>query len=266
MPTALPSPARRTAPLRRFELRPNERVLLADGAPVTLGARAFDLLVALATRPGTLITKDELLAAVWEGLVVEENNLQVQVSTLRKILGQSALATIPGRGYRFTLAVTRGDGAAAEAAMDDRALAALGPDETQAPKARTNLPSRLPLLYGRSDDLAAIVALLREHQVVTITGAGGIGKTRVAQAVAKKLVAEPTIRWNLVGRARTARRWRSSLRRRTSDRGAPGRRAVHARQAQLAGARALIVLDNCDHPRDGAHRHRCCRRRECAFW
>src|SRR6478672_5983221 len=89
----------------RFELRPGDRVLLADGAPVAMGARAFDLLVALVDRPGTLITKDELLATVWPGLVVEENNLQVQVSTLRKILGHSALVTIPGRGYRFNIRV-----------------------------------------------------------------------------------------------------------------------------------------------------------------
>ncbi|MGH7684018.1 MAG: winged helix-turn-helix domain-containing protein, partial [Vulcanimicrobiaceae bacterium] len=65
----------------QFELLVGERVLLADGAPVTMGARAFDLLVALAYRPGTLVTKEELLATVWPGLVVEENNLQVQVST-----------------------------------------------------------------------------------------------------------------------------------------------------------------------------------------
>src|SRR5262245_36970727 len=69
----------------RFELRPGQRALLVDGAPVALGARAFDLLVALTDRPGTLMTKDDLLATVWAGLVVEENNLQVQVSTLRKI-------------------------------------------------------------------------------------------------------------------------------------------------------------------------------------
>src|SRR5207249_3633291 len=93
----------------RFEPRPGERMLLADGAPIAIGARAFDLLVALVNRPGALLTKDELLATVWPGLVVEENNLQVQVSTLRKILGQNALATIPGRGYRFTLAVAKSD-------------------------------------------------------------------------------------------------------------------------------------------------------------
>src|SRR6476660_1640460 len=92
-----------SAPRRfgRFELRPGERILLADDAPITIGARAFDLLLALTDHPGTLLGKDHLLSVVWPGLVVEENNLQVQVSTLRKILGPNAVATIPGRGYRF---------------------------------------------------------------------------------------------------------------------------------------------------------------------
>src|SRR5713226_1876017 len=89
-----------------FELQPNERRLLAGGEPVVLGPRAFDLLIALVERPGQLVTKEELLDCVWPNLVVEENNLQVQVSALRKILGQEAIATIPGRGYRFTLTLT----------------------------------------------------------------------------------------------------------------------------------------------------------------
>src|ERR1700704_4842946 len=89
-----------------FELQPNERRLLAGGEPVVLGPRAFDLLVALVERPGQLVTKEELLDCVWPKLVVEENNLQVQVSALRKILGQEAIATIPGRGYRFTVTLT----------------------------------------------------------------------------------------------------------------------------------------------------------------
>src|SRR6267143_1298370 len=73
-----------------FELQPNERRLLAGGEPVVLGPRAFDLLVALVERPGQLVTKEELLDCVWPNLVVEENNLQVQVSALRKILVQEA--------------------------------------------------------------------------------------------------------------------------------------------------------------------------------
>jgi len=182
-----PSPSRRFG---RFELRPSEHVLLADGAPVAIGARAFDLMVAFVDRPGTLITKDELLATVWPGVVVEENNLQVQVSTLRKILGQSALSTIPGRGYRFNLAVSRTGTDVPAAPTDNRAPAADTSDEGRASTARTNLPRRLSMLYGRTEDVAAIVALLREHPVVTITGSGGIGKTRVAQAVAKLIMTE----------------------------------------------------------------------------
>lgn len=86
-----------------FELNSATRQLLKEGKPVSLGARAFDVLLALVERRERLVTKDELLSVAWPGLVVEENNLQVQISTLRKVLGQDAIATIPARGYRFAL-------------------------------------------------------------------------------------------------------------------------------------------------------------------
>jgi len=85
----------------RFSLVPAERRLLADGEPQSIGPRAFDVLIALVRRAGQLVTKSELLDQVWPGLVVEENNLQVQVSALRKILGPDAIATVAGKGYRF---------------------------------------------------------------------------------------------------------------------------------------------------------------------
>jgi TolB-like protein/Flp pilus assembly protein TadD len=85
-----------------FVLRTRERQLLADGKPVTLGARAFDVLCALVERAGELVSKTELFELVWPGLIVEENNLQVHISTLRKLLGPELIATVPGRGYRFT--------------------------------------------------------------------------------------------------------------------------------------------------------------------
>jgi DNA-binding winged helix-turn-helix (wHTH) protein len=87
----------------RCEVRPAERQLLVDGQPVQIGARAFDLLLALIERRDRVVGKNELLDVVWPGLVVEENNLQVQVGALRKFLGQNAIATVPGRGYRITL-------------------------------------------------------------------------------------------------------------------------------------------------------------------
>jgi TolB-like protein/Flp pilus assembly protein TadD len=95
----------------RFELRPATRQFLIDGRPTPLGERAFDVLLALIERRERLVTKDELLAVAWPGLVVEENNLQVQVSALRKVLGDAAIATVTRRGYRFTPPVTVVDGA-----------------------------------------------------------------------------------------------------------------------------------------------------------
>src|SRR6267378_6698968 len=88
-----------------FELQPEARQLLVNGVPAKLGARAFDVLLALIDRRDRVVGKDELLDLVWPGLVVEENNLQVQISALRKLLGPHAVATIPGRGYQFTVSL-----------------------------------------------------------------------------------------------------------------------------------------------------------------
>jgi len=100
----------------RFEIRFDERQLCADGQAVPLGSRAFDLLAALVERRERLVAKSELLEVVWPGLIVEENNLQVQVSALRKILGPRVIATIPGLGYRFTATLEAPRDATAQAA------------------------------------------------------------------------------------------------------------------------------------------------------
>jgi len=80
--------------------------------PVAIGSRALDVLGVLIERKGDLVSKDEIMQAVWPGTVVEENNLTVQISSLRRILDRdrargSCIQTVPGRGYRFTAAVTR---------------------------------------------------------------------------------------------------------------------------------------------------------------
>jgi TolB-like protein/tetratricopeptide (TPR) repeat protein len=89
------------------EVRPDERRLLMQGKPVALGARAFDLLLALIDQRERVVSKEELLECVWPGVEVEENNLTVQVSALRKVLGAGAISTVTGRGYRFTLALEK---------------------------------------------------------------------------------------------------------------------------------------------------------------
>jgi TolB-like protein len=114
-----------------IEVRPAERRVLAHGQPVALGARAFDLLLALIEHHDRVIGKDELIARVWPGVVVEENNLTVQISSLRKVLGNAAITTVAGRGYRFTLPLLNAETArvaanpAAAAASHDLPLLAV---------------------------------------------------------------------------------------------------------------------------------------------
>jgi DNA-binding winged helix-turn-helix (wHTH) protein len=93
-----------------FRMLLRQRQLLADGVPVELGTRAFDLLMALLEADGSLVTKEELTSRVWPGIVVSEENLKVQMCALRKALGadRDVIRTEFGRGYRFT-AVLRTD-------------------------------------------------------------------------------------------------------------------------------------------------------------
>src|ERR1700736_261982 len=101
-----------------FHLLAGRRELRFNGAHVAIGSRTFDLLLALVRRRGQLATKDDLMAEVWSGRVVEENNLQAQISALRKVLAREAigadcLQTVPGRGYRFLSEVEYGHPAGA---------------------------------------------------------------------------------------------------------------------------------------------------------
>jgi len=168
--TASPSELR----FDRFRLDPVRRLLWVDGEPSKLGARAIDVLIALAQRRTRVVGKDELFDLVWPGLVVEENNLQQHVSALRKLLGAQAISTVPGRGYQFI------------AAVEDDAAQPL-PAADAAPRPRDNLPAVLPPLLGRTADVAEVRARLAAATPVTIVGPGGIGKTRLALAVAQML-------------------------------------------------------------------------------
>jgi adenylate cyclase len=78
-----------------------ERRITVAGQPVAVGGRAFDLLVALIERRSRVVAKEELLDVVWPGVVVEEANIQVQISALRKFIGSHAISTVAGHGYRF---------------------------------------------------------------------------------------------------------------------------------------------------------------------
>jgi DNA-binding winged helix-turn-helix (wHTH) protein len=91
----------------RFRVLLRQRLLLADGVPIELGTRAFELLLALLEANGSLVTKNELLGRVWPDVVVSEHSVKVQIAALRRALGEDRayIRTEFGRGYRFTAAV-----------------------------------------------------------------------------------------------------------------------------------------------------------------
>ena len=158
-----------------FELQPGNRRLLKDGTAISLRPRAFDLLVALVDRAGHLVTKDDLLERVWPKTVVEEAALHVQVSALRKVVGSEAITTVSGRGYQFTLPVTKADADA-------------DGETNRTPRPKHNLPYYLTTFVGREQEIAQLEALVTANRLVTLTGAGGAGKTRLAIEVAGRLV------------------------------------------------------------------------------
>jgi len=227
------------------ELHPEQRVLRVGGRDCQVGARAFDLLLALVERRDRVVPKGELLDLVWPAVIVEENNLQVHISSLRKLLGAQAIATVPGRGYRFVAPLhdktTAVEPAAAASPRPETDAAARPP--------KTNLPAHPPALLGRADEAALLAGLLASHRLVTVVGAGGIGKSRLAQAVA----AADLERWRhgvwwieLAGLAdpdllphAVAQPLGLSVE--------PGEAGLRALVDTLAPRQMLLVLDNCEH-------------------
>src|SRR6516162_8925294 len=135
----------------RFRLLPYRRELRADGVAVELGGRAFDILMVLIEARGGLVTKDEIMARVWPDTVVEENNLVVQISGLRRVLGEDRdfIRTVPGRGYRFI-------GEIRSPVADPGGEAELEPGVARDASTSTlsnNLPTPVPSLLGRDTEL-----------------------------------------------------------------------------------------------------------------
>ena len=133
-----------------FRVLPERRTLLAGEQPIKVGARAFDFLVTFVESPEQMLTKSELIEAAWPRLVVEENNLNVQIVSLRKVLGHAAIVTIPGRGYRFTMPFTvegdlRQESKATEAHIEERPSDEAGARRTPCrPGAHALWPCRRP--------------------------------------------------------------------------------------------------------------------------
>jgi predicted ATPase/DNA-binding winged helix-turn-helix (wHTH) protein len=170
----------------RFRVSPHRRELLADGRPVKLGGRALDLLMALIDARGVVVTKNVLMARVWPDRIVEQNSLQSQISALRAALGaeRDLIRTVSGRGYQFSGEVRTVTDLPHSQAVAGSAM------PVRAPPHPTNLPAPVSELIGRDTEVEKILGLTAVHRLVTLTGAGGIGKTRLGLEVARRLLPE----------------------------------------------------------------------------
>jgi predicted ATPase/DNA-binding winged helix-turn-helix (wHTH) protein len=245
----MPTPPEPAAPLPasvcfgRFELRPREGRLLDGGVPVPLGGRAFDLLIALVERAGELVSRNELIERVWPGRIVEENNLSVQVNAVRKAIGGEWLKTVPGRGYRLA---TEPSPAPMAAATQPGVQAAA--TQADAPAEPRHLPIQQPVLIGRGEELAALATLIDQHRLVTVCGAGGIGKTRLAQTLLHLRASAYAhgVAWVELGHLGDSAALPAAVAVALGLRPAPGEPLAALAHA-AAPLRMLVALDNAEH-------------------
>jgi predicted ATPase/DNA-binding winged helix-turn-helix (wHTH) protein len=175
--SAVPGHDRDTVTFGPFLLR--TRVLEKGGVGVKLGSRATDILRVLVNHAGEVVSKNDILAFAWPGLIVEEISLRVHIAELRKALGDGKdgaryITNVPSRGYCFVAPVQR-------ASSKSETVPKPG---SPAATPLAFLPSRLERMVGREDVLKEVSERLLSDRFVTLRGPGGIGKTTVAVAVA----------------------------------------------------------------------------------
>ncbi len=148
-----------------------------------LGARALDILIALVSQANHVVSKRDLLARVWPDVTVEESSLRFHVASLRKALGEGEggaryITTLAGKGYCFVAHVSR---------SNDRGSAIAG---AATRFVHENLPGRLIRMIGRDEDVLKVSADIMAERLVTIVGAGGVGKTTLAVEIGHRLIEE----------------------------------------------------------------------------
>lgn len=238
-----------------FRLHPGKRILWKDGAVVTLGSRAFDMLVAMVERDRKVLTPAELMAIAWPGLIVEDSNVRVQLAKLRRTLGCGRdgaryIANVAGRGYCFVAPVTRIE-SVEDLSSTTHEPAALESSHSisvpQAPGSRSTFPLPLDGAIGREACAAELAQIVMESRLTTVVGAAGAGKTTLATLVAPTIDAFDGsmffVDLSVVERAEMVAEALAYAVGYMPSGGDPLQGLLEV----LSARKTLIVLDNCEH-------------------
>jgi predicted ATPase/DNA-binding winged helix-turn-helix (wHTH) protein len=222
-----------------FELAPVARSLWRRGEPVKLGSRAFDILIALASRPGQIVSKDDLTKLVWRGAFVDETALRVGISAVRKALGPDGdryITTVPGRGYCFVLDV-------------ETTAAKLTPEPSHFERLKPQrLPAQIARVVGRDEIIVTLAAEAARRRLLSLVGPGGIGKTTVAVAVADRLrSAFDAVAFLDLSPIKNETQMSAAAAAALGVNLRPQKNSVDDIAVAVENRRVLIVLDNCEH-------------------
>ena len=224
-----------------YRLRQHQREVIGPKGPIQLSGRSFDLLNALLQRPSELLDKAALLDAVWPGVVVEENTLQVHMSALRKALGSGFIATVHGRGYKYVGPAPR----MAPVSAPPAAIASVG-----------NIDRYRSECVARDSEIEAIAELLETHRLVSVVGPGGVGKTTVAVAVAAGMAGKAGGGvWMVdLGALNSGELVESVLIQALAIPFRVGSNSLESIIEHLRNSDSLLLFDNCEHLRGAAAR------------
>jgi predicted ATPase/DNA-binding winged helix-turn-helix (wHTH) protein len=228
--------------------------LLRNGEAVDLAPRPYAVLVHLAERAGHLVSKDELLDAIWGHRHVSESVLKVTLNNLRSRIGDDPaepryIKTVPRRGYRFVaelVPAVQGARSAPDAAPPPAGLAGAPPAAADRPSSAGNLPAAGRVLVGRQQALSQLQALMGAHRLVTVLGPGGVGKTALALQAAHAAAPEDGV-WLVRLEALADATPLLDTVARALSLGANAGRSVQALAQALAPLRVRLVLDNAEH-------------------
>lgn len=224
----------------RFELHPQRRLLLDGDQPLQIGARALDILLVLVENAGKIVSKETLISQVWPKTFVEEINLRVHISALRRALGvcpqsRDYITNVRQRGYSFVAYVEQ--------------VSLRTGEMTLQPSSMPGLPGRPVRIEGRDTLIDDLTRRLQTRRHISLIGPGGVGKTTVALRIAQQQLGHfrDGVRFADLAVVNDPAQLPEVLASELGLAVPEGADAQGHLLATLANRQMLVLLDNCEH-------------------